>query len=71
MAPTTGSTTWPPCVCPESTSGIFERRRFGQPSRIVREQDRPCRWRRGRAPRCRAPRLVQKRMPDEIDRLRP
>ena len=39
-APTPGSTTWPPCVCPDSTSGIFSaaasvRRRGSCASRIT------------------------------------
>ena len=38
-APAIGSTTCPPCVWPERTSGIFKRGRFGESSWIVRQQD--------------------------------
>ena len=67
----TGSTTWPPCVCPESTSGIVERRGFGQPARIVREQDVIGAARRARARAMSAGRLVQKRMPTRSSALVP
>ena len=63
IAPTSGSTTCPPCVWPDRTSGTSERGGFGQPARIVREQDRHRRRVRASAPRCRSWRLVQKRMP--------
>ena len=64
-----GSTTWPPCVWPDSTSGMFERRRLGQPPRIVREQDRRRARRRAASAAMSIWRLVQKRMPTRSTRL--
>ena len=37
-APTPGSTTWPPCVWPDSTAGTLSAAASRQPPRIVREQ---------------------------------
>ena len=59
IAPRPGSTTWPPCVWPDSTSGMFERGGFGQAPRIVREQNHRPGRRRARRLAMSAGRLVQ------------
>ena len=40
MAPIPGSNTWPPCVCPDSTSGTSSCRGLREPSRIVSQEQR-------------------------------
>ncbi len=39
-APTSGRTTWPPCVWPDRTRGMFQRGGLPEAPRVVREQDR-------------------------------